>query len=104
MHTEKTREIRNAIRGCTRETSSGMSHAKSEIWLERDDQQFGGSGGDWTIELRRDRFLVHVAVLPWMACDQIAVQFTLDDARFDELKMLLRTVMAGCPNDLHIVE
>ena len=79
-----------------------MTTAKDEIWLERDDQAWGGSGGVWNIVLTRDRFIVNTRELPWMACDTVEIEFAVDDAMYARLKELLRQVMVGCPSDLDI--
>ena len=85
------------------ETADGISSRKNEIWLERDDQQWGGSGGDWTIHLSRNSLTIDTRTLPWMACETIAIQYDLDDAQYERLKALFEKVMAGCPSDLRIV-
>lgn len=86
------------------ETPTGLSQVKDDIWLERDDQKFGGSGGDWKIALTRDSLTVDTRHLPWMACDEINIQFRVDDATYRSLKELLETVMAGCIKDLSIAD
>jgi hypothetical protein len=83
---------------------SGMTTAKDEIWLERDDQAGGGCGGAWNIVLTRDKFVVNTRELRWMACDSVEVDFTVDNATFARLKELLRQVMVDCPTDLDILE
>jgi hypothetical protein len=79
-----------------------MTTAKDEIWLERDDQAWGGCGGAWNIVLTRDKFVVHTRELPWMACDEVEIEFAADDAAYSRLRDLLQQVMAGCPSDLDI--
>ena len=84
------------------ETSTGLSPIKSEIWLERDDQRFGGSDGDWKISLSRDTFTVFTRGSAWLACDKIEIHFTIDDNSFNTLLTLLKTVMIDCADDLHV--
>src|SRR5262245_34431596 len=67
-----------------------MTTAKDEIWLERDDQGWGGSGGAWNVVLTRNRFVVNTRALPWMACDAIEIEFAVDDATYASLKELLQ--------------
>ena len=86
------------------ETSSGLSPVKDKIWLERDDQQFGGSGGDWKIVLTRDSLTIDTQQLPWMACDKITVRFRVDDPTYHSLKTLLETVMIAFSGDLSIAD
>jgi hypothetical protein len=81
-----------------------MTSAKDEIWLERDDQGWGGCGGAWNTVITRDRFVVNTRALPWMACDAVEIEFTVDDATYARLKELLLQVMVGCPSDLDIRE
>ena len=76
--------------------------AKDEIWLERDDQAWGGCGGVWNIVLTRNKFSVNTRELPWMACDAVEVEFAVDDATYARLKELLQEVMVGCPSQLDI--
>ncbi len=86
------------------ETSTGLSPVKDEIWLERDDQQFGGSGGNWNIMLTRESATIDTHQLPWMACDKVVIRFQIDDAKYHSLKGLLQRVMIGSPDDLSIVD
>jgi hypothetical protein len=79
-----------------------LTTAKDEIWLERDDQAWGGCGGVWNIVLTRNKFLVNTRELPWMACDAVEIEFAVDDATYARLKELLQRAMAGCPYDLDI--
>ena len=81
---------------------SEMTTAKDEIWLERDDQAWGGSGGPWNVLLSRNKFIVNTRELSWMACDAVEIEFAVDDAAYAQLKELLQQVMAGCPSDLDI--
>jgi hypothetical protein len=84
------------------ETSSGLSPHKDEIWLERDDQQWGGSGGRWSITLMRQSFQIDTRGLEWMACDAIEIEYHVDDEKYQSLKSLLQVVMSACPQDLTI--
>jgi hypothetical protein len=84
------------------ETEDGLSPNKDEIWLERDDQQWGGHGSDWRITLTRHTCSVDTRQLPWMACNSIEIEFSLDDGQFQSLKELLQAVMLGCSSDLSI--
>jgi hypothetical protein len=79
-----------------------MTTAKEEIWLERDDQAWGGCGGSWNVVLTRNVFAVNTQALPWMACDAVEIAFTADDATYTQLRELLQRVMVGCPADLII--
>ena len=79
-----------------------MTTAKHEIWLERDDQAWGGCGGAWNVVLTRSTFIVNTQELPWMACDAVEIEFAVDDATYSRLRELLRRVMVGCPSDLDI--
>lgn len=79
-----------------------LTTAKDEIWLERDDQAWGGCGGAWNVILDRSRFIVNTRQLPWMACDAVEIDFSADDATYARLKELLQQVMAGCSSDLDI--
>src|SRR5215470_4532114 len=79
-----------------------MTTAKDEIWLERDDQQWGGCGGTWDVVLTRNKFIGNTRDLPWMACDAVEIDFVVDAATYARLQELLRQVMVGCPADLHI--
>src|SRR5882724_7625969 len=63
-----------------------MTTAKDEIWLERDDQQWGGRGGVWNVVLSRTKLIVNTRELPWMACDAVEIEFAVDDATFARLK------------------
>lgn len=83
---------------------SETTTAKDEIWLERDDQQWGGCGGEWNIVLTRNRFAINTSQLPWMACDSIDVDFLADDQTYAQLVALLRQVMIDCQSDLQIHE
>jgi hypothetical protein len=84
------------------ESSSGRSLNKEEIWLERDDQQWGGSGGDWKIRLTRTSFNVDTSQLPWMGSAAIEIGLSLDDSQYRSPKELLQRVMTGCLSDLTI--
>ena len=79
-----------------------MTTAKDEIWLERDDQVWGGSGGAWDVVLTRNKFIANTRELPWMACDLLEIDFALDDLTYSHLKGLLQKIMVGCPSDLDI--
>lgn len=79
-----------------------MTTAKDEIWLERDDQAWGGCGGAWNVVLTRKKLLVNTRELPWMACDVVEIEFAVDDATCARLRGLLQQVMVGCPSDLDI--
>jgi hypothetical protein len=79
-----------------------MTTAKDEIWLERDDQAWGGCGGAWNVVLTRNKLVVNTRELPWMACDAVEIEFAVDDATHARLRELLQQVMVGCPSDLHI--
>lgn len=79
-----------------------MTTVKDEIWLERDDQGWGGRGGVWNVVLSRHKFVVNTRELPWMASDAVAIEFAVDDSTYARLKDLLRQVMADCPADLAI--
>ena len=76
--------------------------AKNEIWLERDDQAWGGCGGAWNVVLTRNKFIVNTHDLPWMACAAVEIKFAVDDATYARIKELLQQVMVGCPSDLDI--
>ncbi len=78
--------------------------AKDQIWLERDDQAWGGSGGPWNVVLTRNRFVVNTRALSWMVCDAIEIDFAVEDATYATLKELLQRAMIGCPSDLEIRE
>ncbi len=86
------------------ETVRGLSPDKSEIWLERDDQEFGGAGGNWNIAVTRNLLKVDTRELPWMKCDAIIVRFELNDAQYNSLKELLQKVMKDCLDDLHVFD
>jgi hypothetical protein len=79
-----------------------MTTAKDEIWLERDDQGWGGRGGAWNIVLTRNKFFINTRDLRWMACDAVEIEFAVDDATYARLKELLQRAMVGCPSDLDI--
>ncbi|MDG3005155.1 hypothetical protein [Paludisphaera mucosa] len=79
-----------------------LTNAKDEIWLERDDQEWGGRGGAWDVVLSRNTFIVNTRELPWMECDAVEIEFTADDGTYARLKGLLEQVMLGCPSDLDI--
>jgi hypothetical protein len=81
-----------------------MTTAKDEIWLERDDQAWGGSGGAWNVVLTRNKFIVNTRELPWMACAAVEIEFAVDDAIYSRLKELLQQVMVGCLSDLDILD
>lgn len=81
-----------------------VSTAKECIWLERDDQQWGGTGKQWTITLRRSAIVVDTHHLPWMACDSIEIEYAIDDDRYGQLKRLMQQVMASCPGDLRVAD
>lgn len=76
--------------------------ARDEIWLERDDQLWGGSGGVWNVVLSRDRFIVSTRQLPWMECEAIEIAFAVDDETYAKLKELLQQVMVSCLADLEM--
>lgn len=80
------------------------SYAKDQIWLERDDQAWGGSGGAWKVTLYRDVFLIDTQTCGWLKCDAIEIAFDFDESRFAVLRSLLMKVMAECLGDLRIVE
>jgi hypothetical protein len=79
-----------------------MTTAKDEIWLERDDQGWGGCGGAWNIVLTRNKFFIYARELRWMACDAVEAEFAVDDATYARLKELLQRATVGCPSDLDI--
>jgi hypothetical protein len=79
-----------------------MTTAKNEIWLERDDQAWGGYGEKWNVILTRNRFTVITGELPSMACDAIEINYTVDDATYAQLKGMLQKVMVDCPSDLDV--
>jgi hypothetical protein len=84
------------------ETTTGYSTNKADIWLERDDQGFGGAGGEWTVELGPTSFTLTVLNAPWLKCDQIAITFVIEPAKYDAIVEILNNVMSGCPNDFKI--
>jgi hypothetical protein len=75
---------------------------KEEIWLERDDQKWGGTGREWTVILTRDKFFLNTRDLRWMACDAVEIDFAIDDATYTQLSKLLQQVMVDCLFDLEI--
>jgi hypothetical protein len=79
-----------------------MTTAKDEIWLERDDQQWGGCGGAWNVVLTRDKFLVNTQQLRWMECDAAEIAFTVDDATYAKLKEPLKRTMVAWASDFDI--
>ena len=79
-----------------------MTTAKDEIWLERDDQAWGGCGGVWNVVLTRNKFVVNTRELPWLACDAVEIDFAVDDGTYLRLKDLLQQLMVGCLSDLDI--
>lgn len=84
------------------ESEMGLSLNKSEIWLERDDQGFGGSSGNWRIALSRQTFTVFTGDAGWLACDKIVIHFRLEDKEYFALRSLLETVMHECAEDLRL--
>src|SRR5690349_3727979 len=78
--------------------------AKERIWLERDDQAWGGTGKQWTVMLGRSAIVVDTHYLPWMACDSIEIAYSADAETFTRLKALLQQVMSACPGDLQIAD
>ena len=78
------------------------STAKDRIWLERDDQAWGGTGGRWTVTMSRTRLVVDTRHLPWMACDAIEIEYSVDDTKYELLRRILKQVMESCPVDLRI--
>jgi hypothetical protein len=82
--------------------SGETSTAKHEVWLERDDQAWGGHGGAWSVILSREKFIVNARELPWMMCESIEIVFAIDDATYSRLKELLQQVMVSCPTNLDI--
>jgi hypothetical protein len=83
---------------------SEMTTAKGEIWLERDDQQWGGCGRNWNVVLTRNLFTAITNGLPPLACDAVQVEFQVDNAKYSAMKELLRQVMVDCQSDLAIQE
>jgi hypothetical protein len=81
-----------------------MTTAKDGVWLERDDQAWGGSGGNWNVVLTRNTFTVITSELTWMACDAVEIEFVVDDSTYEGLKQLLKRVTVECPWDLVIRE
>ena len=81
-----------------------ITTAKDGVWIERDDQAWGGSGGNWNVVLTRKRFKIITRELKWMACDAVEVEFVVDDSTFERLKQLLKKMTADCPRDLAIRE
>ena len=79
-----------------------MTTAKDEIWLERDDQAWGGCGGPWNVVLTRNKIIITTRELPWMACNTIEIEFTIDDTTYSRLVALFQQVMAGCSSDLDV--
>jgi len=79
-----------------------MTTEKDEIWLERDDQNWGRCGGKWNIILSRNNLIVDTRDLPWMECESIEIDFEVDDETYTRLKRLLEQIMIGCPYDLQI--
>ena len=79
-----------------------MTTAKDEIWLERDDQAWGGCGGEWNVLLTRSKLIVYTRLLPWMAHNAVEIEIAVDDATFLQLQELLKQVMVACPCDLDI--
>src|SRR5262245_16578540 len=75
--------------------------SKDEIWLERDDQAWGGYGGEWSVVLTRNKFSVDTSHLPWMECESIEIEFIADDQTYAQLTDLLRRAMVDCPRDLN---
>jgi hypothetical protein len=73
------------------------------VYIERDDQCWGGYGGIERIVLERDSLAVHLA--PRMATrmgqhDEIHVSFTINDADFHELRHVLHLIMRGYEDKL----
>jgi hypothetical protein len=79
-----------------------MTTAKNEIWLERDDQAWGGYGDVWEVVVTRNKFTVVTNNLPYLACDAIEIEFAVGDATYDLLKSLLKKMMVDCQADLVI--
>lgn len=79
-----------------------MTTAKDSVWIERDDQAWGGSGGNWNVVLTRKRFTLITRELKWMACDAVEVEFDVDDPTYERLKQLLKRMTVERPCDLVI--
>jgi hypothetical protein len=81
-----------------------MTTAKDGVWIERDDQAWGGCGGNWNVILTRNRFTIITRELKWMDCDAVQVEFVVDDSTYGRLIQLLRRMTIESPCDLVIRE
>lgn len=86
------------------ETADGFSKEKEGIWIERDDQRYGGAGGKWSIKLTSTSFALRVVEMPWMECDAVEIEFSVDSGKYAELCSLTSRMMLGCSTDLELDE
>lgn len=79
-----------------------MTTNKERIWLERNDQRYGGCGGTRNIVLTRTTFIVHTQDAPWLSCDRVEVDFAVDEIFYGRLMDVLKQAMVSCLGDLDI--
>jgi hypothetical protein len=75
------------------------------VYIERDDQQWGGFGGVERVVLERESLTLHLG--PRLATqmgeyDTIRVGFALSDCDFHELRRLLGLIMHGYESRLEV--
>ncbi len=70
----------------------------SDVWIERDDQQWGGTGGIVHVLLYRDSLSIELTsemAKHMGGYDSIRVVFSVTDVEFDQIRKQLRRVMRG---------
>lgn len=77
----------------------------ANVYIERDDQGWGGYGGIDRVILERDGLTLHLS--PRMATqmgehETIRVGFTLRDSEFRELRYVLSLIMRGYESQLDL--
>ena len=93
------------IMGCSEESEEEAVADMKNVYIERDDQCWGGYGGIVSVILERDSLTLHLT--SQMATrmgghEVIRVTFVLRDAEFRELRQVLTFVMAGYESQLEV--
>jgi hypothetical protein len=77
-----------------------------DIWIERDDQAWGGHGGIARVILGRKSFTIHLtpAKAEYMGgYDVIRVLFSFKDEEFEQIRKQFAWIMRGNPELVEIV-
>ncbi|WP_377473608.1 MAG: hypothetical protein P2A85_15590 [Microcoleus anatoxicus] len=80
---------------------------RENIYIELDDQCWGGNGGIDLIALSREKFTIYlnVPMAPIIGFDEIQITFLIDDdSEFQEFRKVLQEIMRGYEDRLNLID